>query len=347
MPGVILEPLAGCIKWLPRKDDLVPIDYAIDEGCCHHPVVILSTIPRNDRVEILIITSFGGLDLERKYPNQPSARHDHLPIAPSKAHPDNGILLVLKDPSCELRKRSYVKTRDKHSILLASLQPYNRQGPEIFLSKRSYKTLIKRIQFSESADVPLSYALAGGRTLSNSSREHDLERSLGIERSGTAEDVEFLRNPLRRTADDNRTSSLYLSSQTPRSYSVAHTPSPIASRAERQPLFRSREEYHPRRYGYGRRITTLPTTHPIQSDYGNDTVKPFDWKKFRKYTKIVMSICLALLISYGFYRGGSWAVAACGRVLDWIKKAFQSIGGKAKSLWFSCWRRLGLEMMAY
>ncbi len=204
--------------------------------------VLLKTLKRNV-VELTClwqtqITSFGGLDLERKYPNQPSARHDHLPIAPSKAHPDNGILLVLKDPSCGLRKRSYVKTRDKHSILLASLQPYNRQGPEIFLSKRSYKTLIKRIQFSESAD-------------------------------------------------------------------------------------------------------------PIQSDYGNDTVKAFDWKKFRKYTKIVMSICLALLISYGFYRGGSWAVAACGRVLDWIKKAFQSIGGKAKSLWFSCWRRLGLEMMAY
>ncbi|KAJ2995272.1 hypothetical protein NUW58_g1319 [Xylaria curta] len=149
MPGLIREPLAGCIKWLPRKDELVPADASIDEGCCQHPVVILSTKAQNGRVEILIITSFGGIDLETKYPTHLSARKNHLPIKPHKAHPDNGILLVLENPSIELRKKSYVKTRDRRTILLASLQPYNRQGPEVFLSKKSYKILVQYVGFVE------------------------------------------------------------------------------------------------------------------------------------------------------------------------------------------------------
>ncbi|KAK5632894.1 hypothetical protein RRF57_008608 [Xylaria bambusicola] len=57
MPGVIIEPLAGCIKWLPPKEDLVPDDPEIDDGCCNHPVVILSTVPRANKVDILIVSS--------------------------------------------------------------------------------------------------------------------------------------------------------------------------------------------------------------------------------------------------------------------------------------------------
>lgn len=97
----------------------------------------------------LQITSFGGVDLEKKFPSSTSARHDHLPIAPSKTHPDNGVLLILDDPSYQLRKKSYVKTRKRQSIRLASLQPYNRRGPDIFLSERSCQTLIQHIQFTE------------------------------------------------------------------------------------------------------------------------------------------------------------------------------------------------------
>ncbi|KAI1425242.1 hypothetical protein F5Y12DRAFT_385006 [Xylaria sp. FL1777] len=339
MPGVILEPLAGCIKWLPRKLDLVPTDSAIDEGCCQHPVVILSTKPHNGRVEFLIITSFGGLDLESKFPNQLLARLDHLPIAPSKAHPDNGILLLLKDSSPELRKKSYVKTRDKHSILLASLQPYNRQGPDIFLSKRSYKTLVKHSKFTESPHAPLFYALADGHTPSRTSREHDLERSVGIEQRRTVEDFAVLFNSLRRTTNDNPTNRLHSGFEPPRSHYISHTPNITASRAERQPLFPARQEYLPRYYGSH---TILPTTYPIQSENRGGSSKPFDWQKVRKCVKIVTYICLALLASYGVYRGGYWIVIACGRALDWIKEAFHSVAGKTKSLWSSSLQTLRL-----
>ncbi|RWA14415.1 hypothetical protein EKO27_g664 [Xylaria grammica] len=162
MPGKILEPLeplAGCIKWLPHKDALVPPDPAIDEGCCNHPVVILSTGPWHGSVEILIITSFGGRNLETKYPTDQAyhvlARHNYLPITPNRAHPDNGILLALGDPSQKLRKDSYINTRDRHIVSLTSLQPYNRKGPEIFLSERSYQTLVQHISFTKKY-VPLT-----------------------------------------------------------------------------------------------------------------------------------------------------------------------------------------------
>jgi hypothetical protein len=52
MPGVIQEPLAGCIKWLPLKAKLVPANEDIDEGCCRHPVVILSSRAQDGRVTI-------------------------------------------------------------------------------------------------------------------------------------------------------------------------------------------------------------------------------------------------------------------------------------------------------
>ncbi|KAI1283590.1 hypothetical protein F5Y07DRAFT_350055 [Xylaria sp. FL0933] len=332
MPGVIIKPLAGCIKWLPKKDQLVPNDFTIDEGCCHHPVVILSSQARNGRVEILIITSFGGLDLETKFPAHLAARHDHLPIAPSKAHPDNGILLVLEDRSCELRKKSYVKTRDRHSILLASLKPYNRQGPDIFISKRSYKTLVQHCKFTESQHLPLSYTLPDSRIQLTPTRDDDLEQRLYSGRSNVDEDTRALFYFLRNTLGNDRPNQLHCNSETPRTYSAARTPRIAASRAERRPLLPTYEEHRPRVYA---NRTVLPTTYPIRSDYGSDSSKPFNWDKLLKCMKIIAWICFVLLIAYGFYCGGEWVVALCGRALGWVKEAFQSIKEKADSIWAS------------
>ncbi|KAI0967544.1 hypothetical protein F4678DRAFT_445951 [Xylaria arbuscula] len=315
MPGVILEPLAGCIKWLPRKDKLIPADSAtIDEGCCNHPVVVLSTETRSGRVEVLIITSFGGVDLETKFPTENQARRNHLPIAPGKAHPDNGILLCLQDRA-HLRKRSYVNTRDKRSILLASLRPYNRRGPEIFLSKRSYKTLVKHAKFTESADAPLS----GAPSRSFPSHQYDLGRSISVETSNAEEDMENLSNFLRRTADNYR-ANLQANTEASRSQAAAHISRITAARPERQRLLPANGDY--RSYYYGSR-TLLPTTHPIRSDRGDDSAKPFGWETFRKWMKTAMAICLVVAVCYGFYRGGCWVVAACGRALGWMKEAFQ------------------------
>ncbi|KAI0814549.1 hypothetical protein GGR55DRAFT_632259 [Xylaria sp. FL0064] len=332
MPGVIIEPLAGCIKWLPKKDQLVPNDLAIDEGCCQHPVVILSSRARDGRVEILIITSFGGLDLETKFPTQLAARNDHLPIAPSKAHPDNGILLVLEDRSCELRKKSYVKTRDRHSILLASLKPYNRQGPDIFISKRSYKTLVQHCKFTEPQRVPLSYALPDSRIQVTRTRDDDLEDWLHSGRSNVDEDTRAMLNFLRNSLGNNRPNQLHRNSEAPRTYSAVRTPTIAAPRAERRPLLHTCGERRPRVYA---NHTVLPTTYPIRSDYGIVSSKPFNWNKLLKCMKIIACICFVLLMAYGFYCSGEWVVALCGRALGWVKEPFQLIKEKADGIWTS------------
>ncbi|TGJ87190.1 hypothetical protein E0Z10_g1609 [Xylaria hypoxylon] len=343
MPGVLLDPIAGCIKWLPRKQDLMPTDSSIEEGCCHHPVVILSTQPRNDRVEFLTITSFGGLDLETKYPTQLQARQNHLPIAPSKTHPDNGIRLVLRDTSQKLRKKSYVKTKQKRSIFLASLQPYNRQGPEVFLSKRSYQALIKYIQFTEPPHELVLDSLAVGRTPSFL-RDIDLERSLDERQRAAAEDVVSLLNYHARSTEGNRAQQPRSSYQAPRHNIATHTPSTYATRAERQPLLPPHEEYRPRHYGSH---TILPTTHPIRPDYGSGSSKPFDWAKFRKCVKIVLWICMTLFISYGVYRGGCWVVTACSHALGWMKEALGLVEKKPESPLASFLQKLGLQTAAY
>lgn len=55
MPGVIVERLAGCIKWLPSKEELKQTEPEIEEGCYNHPVVVLSSQAHNGRVDFLIV----------------------------------------------------------------------------------------------------------------------------------------------------------------------------------------------------------------------------------------------------------------------------------------------------
>jgi hypothetical protein len=55
MPGVILEPLAGCIKWPPAKGKLAMIDTESDNGDYDHPVVVLTYQPQDGRVDISIL----------------------------------------------------------------------------------------------------------------------------------------------------------------------------------------------------------------------------------------------------------------------------------------------------
>ncbi|KAI1754017.1 hypothetical protein F4782DRAFT_494740 [Xylaria castorea] len=295
MPGVIDEPLAGCIKWLPHKENLIPADPNIDEGCCNHPVVILSTRPQNAKVQILIITSFGGDDLETKYPVQRLARLDHLPIAPSKAHPDNGVLLVLKDRSDEMRKKSYVKMRDRYSILLRSLEPYNRRGPEIFLSKKSYRTLVKHAHFVEPQGALVLDGLADRVLPQSSSYGQDLERADSIRRNRAVGDVKFLLGYNTGVTEYDRTPRPYLNSHTASNYSAEFTPTIMSLRTERQPLFTAIPEDRPRSYGS---YTPLPTTYPIPPD--NESGSSGFWE----FIKVSLCIFLASLILYGLYRGG-------------------------------------------
>ncbi|KAI1129971.1 hypothetical protein F5Y10DRAFT_236713 [Nemania abortiva] len=323
MPGVIEERLAGCIKWLPHKNELRPADSEIDEGACHHPVVVLSTRVHDTRVEILILTSFGGLDLAAKFPTKESARRDHLPIAPSSIHPDNGILLLLEDSGYRLRKNSWVKTRNKHSIRLASLLPYDRRGPEVFLSRRSYQTLVQHIQFVEPARETPSYALTP-------------ERSISVQRSSAADDVASSINYYTwrigssRVAEQSHIRPQILSNAT------------IATRVERQPLLPATNArpllptpaVHSSRY-YGRHTT-------IQEGYGHGPSEPFNWAKFWRCIWILWCICLVVFVSYELYLGGVWVITTCGRGLDWMKEEASATGESIKSAWVSFVRYLGL-----
>ncbi|KAI1822519.1 hypothetical protein F4861DRAFT_386442 [Xylaria intraflava] len=328
MAGLVQGQLAGCIKWLPPKDELDGSDLDIEEGCCDHPVVVISTRPRNGRVKVLIVTSFGGRGLEDKFPKAGPWRLAHLPIAPSDAHPDNGIQLVLRDPSHRLRKQSYVKTENKQSIRLASLQPYNNHGPDIFLSKQSYETLVKYIRFNESPDLPPSHALAGVHAVPDYSHGPGLARPVNYQRSGAEEDVAFVLDyGTRRSAELARPAGFI--NETPRSY-FAPTPSSAATRATRatrQPLLPTHEEYRPVVRGS---YSTLPTARPAGADDGDGSAGSSKWQKLWYCMKILLGICLCLGITYGLYRAGYW-------VFDRLRDMFKSVSGRSQTsrLWAS------------
>lgn len=51
--------LAGCILWLPKKDQIdqhLVIGLDIDDGCFNHPVVVLSVDPEERNATVLIVS---------------------------------------------------------------------------------------------------------------------------------------------------------------------------------------------------------------------------------------------------------------------------------------------------
>lgn len=81
-----------------------------------------------------------------KYPTNQSQRSRHLPISPCAAHPDNGILLFLEEDR-QLRKNTYIKTKVKVIVKIASLTPYCRSGDEYKLKQESFTILLVYIKF--------------------------------------------------------------------------------------------------------------------------------------------------------------------------------------------------------
>lgn len=89
------------------------------------------------------------MDLEERHPKNghPSnvrIRSEHIPIHPSKAHPDNGSLLYLSKRS-RLSKDSYLKTTPQRTVKAAVLRPT--RDPTCRLKRKSLKKLIKLIGF--------------------------------------------------------------------------------------------------------------------------------------------------------------------------------------------------------
>lgn len=66
MPGVIVagpgsrpcqkrSHLGGAILWLPKQRKLKSVESDLEEGCYHHPVVILSPKPQDGKVALLLV----------------------------------------------------------------------------------------------------------------------------------------------------------------------------------------------------------------------------------------------------------------------------------------------------
>ena len=54
------DPLAGCILWLPKKDEMNPylaLAPDIAEGCFNHPVVVLCVNRENRNATVLIVST--------------------------------------------------------------------------------------------------------------------------------------------------------------------------------------------------------------------------------------------------------------------------------------------------
>ena len=99
------------------------------------------------------MTSFGGCNLQKKYPENSHAgkRAHYLPVAPAPAHPDTAELLHLGDPGrMEMRKDSYINTKRAYpGIPFAILQPFHgRHCSGMFLSVNSYQLVIERVGFA-------------------------------------------------------------------------------------------------------------------------------------------------------------------------------------------------------
>ncbi|KAK0720146.1 hypothetical protein B0H67DRAFT_552377 [Lasiosphaeris hirsuta] len=108
------------------------------------------------------LTSFGGTDLSTKHPDNHARRSNYLPIAPSPPHPDNGIILKLKQ-NARLQKNSYISTETQHTINFSALRAYtsrdrdqaheNHQGgrqpaaKDYILTSKSFKKLTQYAKF--------------------------------------------------------------------------------------------------------------------------------------------------------------------------------------------------------
>ncbi|PVH94443.1 hypothetical protein DM02DRAFT_539458 [Periconia macrospinosa] len=118
------------IVWLPAKNE-IPAEYmqaasGIDHGCFDHPAIILWIDPTGTEAMILMMTSFGGQDLQRRHPNSDRMRSHYLPVHPSSPHPDNGSLLYLREDAL-LSRNSYIITAPRRTIKAALLRPYKGQ----------------------------------------------------------------------------------------------------------------------------------------------------------------------------------------------------------------------------
>ncbi|KAK3350432.1 hypothetical protein B0H65DRAFT_419129 [Neurospora tetraspora] len=149
-PGHNGSKLAGRIMWLPHANELSS-STGFPEESHNHPVLVLSKkLSADGKVDILMMTSFGGMDLETRHRySRIQLRETFLPIDPSPPHPDNNIQLKL-DHGVTLRKNSYVKTEEQRQILFSLLRNYERHTNKIYaLTDASYQIVVEHSGYRE------------------------------------------------------------------------------------------------------------------------------------------------------------------------------------------------------
>ncbi|KAI1451466.1 hypothetical protein F4805DRAFT_96586 [Annulohypoxylon moriforme] len=339
------QQLAGCILWLPRKEELPDnrdeYDSDLEEDRCNHPVVVLSPHLEDGKVVYLMMTSLKGKNLETRFMNQPDVRREHLPIRPCNPHPDNGILLSLDDVALELRKRTYVKTKNQHRIRLGSLEAYDRRGPDYILSKKSYQDLIRYAKYTPPAPHPASNTVLSP-PLSSSRRIQQSNPAIPItrERRGSySEYVSALRG-LESPTNPPRMQHSPITSPTPMRYARPVIPT------DRDPLLPShgysRSSYptypgsYPSGHSFGSsgHYPVYGYRPPVQAGYrGPEPPRPFDWAVFWRRVGKLLLVVIAFGGAYATYRLLGWLIDVARGAASVTKVTVGDVGSRIGRLW--------------
>ncbi|KAI5923434.1 hypothetical protein F4810DRAFT_710516 [Camillea tinctor] len=314
-PNTASTHLAGCIKWLPPKEELNSLPKGFDEGGLNHPVVILSPKTQDGKVTVLIMTSFGGVELKTKHASSRKKRIEYLPVEPCDPHPDNGILLKLQNPSPGMRKNSYVHTTSRRCIRFNMLRPYERrQSVELFLHPDSYRELAAYAKF----DAPVVLVPAPtppARAATWAPTQHPPTPP----------------PPSTRRASVQPTPQIHI------------PPGPPPQRLAAVRVSWQAEERRPLLPGPGRAWQAGPDTSRYvgstraEAAAGDDGEGRSGCSRFARFLWVVVRVAVGVLACYGVYRGYSWLTGAVAQVVGQKATALRGLGtrmwGQRQAVW--------------
>lgn len=267
----------------------------------------------------------------------PSARGKYLPISPSPPHPDNGKLLHLNESSLPLRKPSNINTDTKRELPLTSFRPYDgNSSNEWILLRRSYQELIEYAEF----EAPLGEI-----------HRHNLRSAIASGGYGETQSPTALAASIRCQSRSEILNHAISPDPPSHATAPAHYQTHNGDRvwATTQTLPVNTGEGRATRQGQVSREETsiLPVFRP-QGDYGsiNSSRTPrqsiirqpvirrpgsvqwggdsSDSGSSWAVLKTIFGCVLTLLLLYGTYRAGCWAIWAVGAAIEAIKHALAS-----------------------
>lgn len=291
-------------------------------------------------------TSFRGVDLKIKFRPGTKERRDYLPVYPCDPHPDNGLLLHLEGSSPQLRKKTYINTRDRYEIPFRCLRPYRSRGfgdarwGEFTLSGPSYEILVDYAHLSipkphgETSSRPVPHApnpsrsapvetphainidLIQARTMpayypAASHRPLVARQAISSTDSGSAHQIAAW--TLHSASTQPRLASHTRHSEYHERQSLLHHYTPDLRQQRQQPSGRS---------SYG----TCSSTRAAQYSHGPRSHGASTASRgtgFGTVSKILLGMSALALGIYGFYCGWCWVVEVA---VPWVRSGFQATG---------------------